>query len=112
MELLLKRDEKPGAFGTRYDLFAKLELEPEELARIRKGTPDKTYIVEDEYDRNNFRWRLMLIPSGVVALIVAAIVAVVISPFLFLPVALIAWLPIRSLLFNSKPTPSWSNRSG
>jgi hypothetical protein len=100
MELLLKRNETPGTFGTRYDLFAKLELNPEELALIRKATPDKTYIVEDEYGRNNFRWMLMLIPAGVVALIVAAIVAYAISIFLFLPVALIAWLPIRRLLFK------------
>jgi hypothetical protein len=39
MELLLKRNEKPGALGTRYDLFAKLELKPEEVARIRKAKP-------------------------------------------------------------------------
>ena len=47
MELLLKRNEKPGAFGTRYELFAKLELEPEELSRIRKAKPDKTrYLID------------------------------------------------------------------
>ena len=40
MELLLKRNEKPGMFGTRYDLFAKLELNQEELSRIRKAQPD------------------------------------------------------------------------
>jgi hypothetical protein len=48
MELLLKRNEKPGAMGTRYDLFAKLEAKSEEIARIRKAKPDKTIIVEDE----------------------------------------------------------------
>src|SRR5687767_15770686 len=100
MELLLKRTEKPGTFGTRYDLFAKLELNPEELSRIRKATPNKTYIVEDEYGRNSFRWKLMLIPSGAVALIVALIAAYVIHPFLGLPVLLFTWLPIRKLLFN------------
>jgi hypothetical protein len=75
-------------------------LNPEELALIRKATPNKTYIIEDEYGRNRFRWKLMLIPSGVVDLIVAAIVAYVIHPFLGLPVALFTWLPIRWLLFN------------
>ena len=42
MELLLKRNEKPSTFGTRYDLFAKLELTPERVpSRIRKTLPDK-----------------------------------------------------------------------
>jgi hypothetical protein len=59
MELLLKRNEKPGALGTRYDLFAKLELKPEEEARIRKTKPEKTLIVEDDYNRNSFKWKLM-----------------------------------------------------
>jgi hypothetical protein len=100
MELLLKRDERPGTFGTRYELFAKLELEPEELSRIRKTKPDKTVIVEDEYGRNSFKWRLMLIPAGIGAIILAFIVAYVIHPFLFLPVMLFSWLPLRKLLFN------------
>jgi hypothetical protein len=100
MELLLKRDEKPGAFGTRYDLFAKLELKPEELSRIRKAKPEKTQIIEDEYGRNNLRWRLMLIPAGFAALIAAAIAAAVIHPILGLPVALFTWLPFRRLFFG------------
>jgi hypothetical protein len=100
MELLLKRNEKAGALGTRYDLFAKLELNPEELSRIRKAKPDKTRIIEDEYGRNNFRWILMLIPAGIAALIAAMIVAVVITPILSLPVLLFAWLPFRRLFFN------------
>jgi hypothetical protein len=100
MELLLKRNEKPGTFGTRYDLFAKLEAKPEEIARIRKAKPDKTIIVEDEFGRNNFKWRLMLIPTGFLALIAAAIAAFVFHPILGLPVALFTWLPFRKLLFN------------
>jgi hypothetical protein len=64
MELLLKRNEKPGRFGTRYDLFAKLELNPEELALIRKTTPNKTHIVGDEYGRNSFRWKLYGVMRG------------------------------------------------
>jgi hypothetical protein len=48
MELLLKREEKPGTFGTRYDLFAKLELKPEELAHVRKTKPDKVLILKDD----------------------------------------------------------------
>jgi hypothetical protein len=100
MELLLKRNEKPGAFGTRYDLFAKLELKPEELSRIRKANPDKTVIVEDEYGRNSFKWILCLIPAGIAALIAAAIAAFLIHPILGLPVAVLTWLPFRKLFFN------------
>ena len=100
MELLLKRNENPGTFGTRYDLFAKLELNPEELALIRKATPNKTYIVEDEYGKNNFRWMLMLIPSGIAALIAGFIAAYFISLFLGLPVVIITWIAVRRFLFN------------
>jgi hypothetical protein len=100
MELLLKRNEKAGAFGTSYDLFAKLELTAEELSRIRKAKPDKTQIIEDEYGRNSFKWKLMLIPAGITALIAAAIAAYVIHPILGLPVALFTWLPFRRLMFN------------
>jgi hypothetical protein len=99
MELLLKRNETPGTFGTRYDLFAKLELNPEELAFIRKATPNKTYIVEDEYERNNFRWMLMLIPSGIAALI-AGLIASYFSLFLGLPVIIITWFALRRFLFK------------
>jgi hypothetical protein len=100
MELLLKRDEKPGALGTRYDLFAKLEAKPEEVARIRKANPDKTIIVEDAFGRNNVKWRLMLIPAGVIALMLGYITFFWIHPILFLPVTLLSWLPIRKLFFN------------
>ena len=100
MELLLKRNENPGTFGTRYDLFAKLELNPEELALIRKATPNKTYIVEDEYGKNNFRWMLMLIPSGIAALIAGVIAAYFISLFLGLPVVIITWIAVRRFLFK------------
>jgi hypothetical protein len=44
MELLLKRDEKQLAFSTSYDLFAKLELTPEEAARLRKAETNNVYV--------------------------------------------------------------------
>jgi hypothetical protein len=100
MELLLKRNEKPGTFGTRYDLFAKLELNPDELAFLRKATPNKTYIVEDDDGRNNFRWILMLIPSGIAALIAGIITMFYIHLFLALPIMIITWLALRRFLFN------------
>jgi hypothetical protein len=100
MELLLKRNENPGTFGTRYDLFAKLELKPEELALLRKATPDKTYIVEDEYGKNNFRWRLMLIPAILVGLIVGILAMVFIHPLIGLPIAIITCIALQRLFFN------------
>ena len=100
MELLLKRNEKPGTFGTRYDLFAKLELKPEELALLRKATPDKTYIVEDEYGKNNFRWRLMLIPAILVGLFVGILSMFFINVFLGLPIAIITCIALQRLFFN------------
>ena len=100
MELLLKRNDNPGTFGTRYDLFAKLELNPDELALIRKATPNKTYIVEDEYGKNNFRWILMLIPSGIAALIAGIITMFYINLFLALPIVIITWLALRRFLLS------------
>ena len=100
MELLLKRNEKPGAFGTRYDLFAKIELKPEELSRIRKANPDKTVIVEDEYGRNSFKWKLMLIPAGIGAIILGIIAFNFLHPILGLPVMIIALFGLRKLFFN------------
>jgi hypothetical protein len=61
---------------------------------------DKTIIVEDEFGRNNFKWHLMLIPAGFLALIAGALCWALIHPILFLPVALFTWLPFRKLLFN------------
>jgi hypothetical protein len=100
MELLLKREEKSGVFSTSYDLFAKLELKPEEQKLMWKAKPELIPIIEDEYRRNNTRWRLMLIPAGMAAIVVAAIVSMITDFILFLPVALISWLPLRKLLFK------------
>jgi hypothetical protein len=100
MELLLKRNETPGAFGTKYDLFAKLELSAEELTRIRKAKPDKTQIIEDDYGRNNMKWRLMLVPAAIGAIILSAITAFVLHPILALPVFVIALFVLRKMFFN------------
>jgi hypothetical protein len=100
MELLLKRMEKSVTFGTRYDLFAKLELNQEELARFRKAKPNKTRIIEDEIGRNYFRWLLMLIPAILAAIIVGAIFVLVTNPIIGILVGIFAILPFRRLLFN------------
>jgi hypothetical protein len=100
MELLLKRNETPSAFGTRYDLFAKLELTPEELSRIRKANPEKTLIVEDDPRKAQLRWRLCLIPGGIAAFILGVIAFYAIHPLMFLPVAVIGWFAMTKLFFN------------
>jgi hypothetical protein len=101
MELLLKRNEKPGTFSTRYDLFAKLELKPEEKALMRKAKPDKVVIWEDDYAVNNFRWRLMLLPAGIGAIILGFLSSLI-HPLLVLPVIVIAWFTLRKILFNQR----------
>jgi hypothetical protein len=101
MELLLKRNENPRAFGTSYDLFAKLELNDEELARFRKAQTEKTLIIEDEYEKNYYRWLLMLIPAGFAAIIVGILVMMVLtSTFLGFLAAIFSVIPIRRLIFN------------
>ena len=92
MELLLKRNETATTFGKRYDLFAKLELKPEELARVRKAQPEKTLLWQDEGSKSQSRWRLCLIPGGIAALLF--------HPILALPVMVIAWFPLTKLFFN------------
>ena len=46
MELLLKRKE---IGRNKYDLFAKLELTPEEEARMRKADTRNTYVWEPDF---------------------------------------------------------------
>jgi hypothetical protein len=102
MELLLKRNEKPGAFGTRYDLFAKLELKPEEAAVIRKATPEKTFLWQPDRASGQRQWRRCLIPGGFLAFIAGILAAVIFHPILFFPVAAIAWIPLTKLVFNQR----------
>src|SRR5438270_13781067 len=102
MELLLKRNEKAGVLGTRYDLFAKLEAKPEEVARIRKAKPDKTYVwMPDE--QAQFREGRASRIKGLVAAIFAGLVAVIVSggnPMWFWIVAPLCFFPFSKLLFN------------
>jgi hypothetical protein len=102
MELLLKRNEKPGTFSTRYNLFAKLELQPEELSRIRKAQPDKTYVwmpdVQGQFQEGR-RSRIW----GLLAAIAAGVFAMILSggnPMWFWIVAPLSWFPLSKLLFT------------
>jgi hypothetical protein len=100
MELLLKRNETSSGFGTRYDLFAKLELKAEEQILMQKAKPEQAVIWEDNYSKNNLRWRLMLIPAAIGALILAMLASWLFSPFLFIPVGIIALFALRRLFFK------------
>jgi hypothetical protein len=99
MELLLKRNEKTGVLGSRYDLFAKLELEPDELSRVRKAQPDKYLLWKDD-GKSQIRWRLCLIPGVIGAIILGCIAAATIGMAIGLPVMLIGWFPLTKYLFN------------
>ena len=107
MELLLKREEKKRGLGTVYELFAKLELKPEELERIRKAKPDKTYVwVPDEKAllREGLKSRI----QGAIAAIFAGAVAVFVglnfwgsTGFWLWLITPILFFPFSKLLYNS-----------
>jgi hypothetical protein len=101
MELLLKREEKKRGLGTVYELFAKLELKPEELSRIRKARPDKTYVwIPDEKAlvREGLKSRI----QGAIAAIFAGAVAVFVSMNLWLWIITpLLFFPFSKLLYNS-----------
>jgi hypothetical protein len=100
VDLILKRNEIAGAMGSRYDLFAKLELEPDELSRIRKAQPDKYLLWKDDGRQSQMRWRLCLIPGFIGAIILGCIAAATIGMAIGLPVMLIAWFPLTKFFFN------------
>ena len=101
MELLLKRNEKPGTFGTRYDLFAKLELKPEELARIRKAKPDKTYVWMPD-GREAFREGRSSRIKGLLLAILAGFLTTFVTgnPIWGFVIALVSFFPLSKLIFN------------
>ena len=103
MELLLKREEKPRPLGRRYDLCAKLELKPEELAHVRKTNPSKTIILKDDPAKGQTSWRWCLIPGAIMASIIALFFGYITSPYiliLWLPIAAILWVPCTKVIYN------------
>ena len=97
MELLLKRNE----IGRhKYDLFAKLELTPEEEARLRKADTKSVYVWEPDLLSGMKEGRSSRLKGAVLAILLGLIVAVIIQGLLFLPVALISWFPLSKLAFN------------
>lgn len=100
MELLLKRNETSTTLGRRYDLFAKLELDPEEETLIKKANAGKIQVLQGDPRTAQVRWRLCLIPGAIGAIILGMIAAAVFHMVLGLPVMIIAWIPLTKLFFN------------
>ena len=77
MELLLKRDGETGYVWDTLRPVCQTRTESGGACPLSaRPSLTKPIIMEDEYGRNNFRWRLMLIPAGFAALIVGVIVVV------------------------------------
>ena len=103
MDLLLKRNEVLGTLRKRYELFAKLDLKPDELSHIRKTRPEKVIIMENDPDKARSRWRWCLIPGAIAAMIVSALIGLPFGPYimiLWLPLSAILWFPFTKLIFN------------
>jgi hypothetical protein len=98
MDLLLKRNE---IGRNKYDLFAKLELTPEEEARLRKADTKNTYVWEPDFISGMKEGRGSRLKGAGLAILLGFVVSIVtLNLFLFWPVALISWLPLSKLVFN------------
>jgi len=101
MELLLKRGETKKALRrTKYELFAKLELTPEEQILIKKAQTDKTLLTESDQTTTTRQWRKSLLGGAVLAIILGLIVGAFMGLLWFWLVAPLAWLPLSKLVFN------------
>jgi hypothetical protein len=87
MELLLKRNE---IGRNKFDLFAKLELNPEEEARLRKGEIRNTYVWQPENVDQLKEGTKSGLTGVAMAIIVGFVAAVAIHPALFVIVTPIA----------------------
>ena len=100
MELLLKRDEKGHG---KYDLFAKLEVSPEEEARIRKAAPNKTYVWQPD-TASGFKEGRSASLKAIGLIFLGGMLLMLINPMtgllLFWPLAIIAFFPLRKWLAN------------
>src|SRR5918992_5547206 len=98
MELLLKRNE---IGRNKYDLFAKLELTPEEDARLRKADTKSAYVWEPDFISGMKEGRGSRLKGAGLAILLGIIVSIVtLNPLLFWPVALISWLPLSKWVFT------------
>jgi hypothetical protein len=97
MELLLKRNEMGR---NKYDLFAKLELSPEEAARLRKAETSKVYVWQPDLMSGMKEGRGSRLKGAGLAILLGLVAAVIFHPLLFWLVALISWLPLSKLVFT------------
>lgn len=101
MQLHLKRNETAGGLGgKRYDLFAQLELTPEEQERVQKADTKNMYLWEpDEGDamKEGKRSRIL---GLVLAFVVFIFFSAVANPFIGLFLGVISWFPLSKLVFN------------
>ena len=84
MELLLKRNE---VGRNKYDLFAKLEMKPEEEARMSKAEAKNLYVWQPDDYMAMQEWRSAQIKAAVLAI-------------LTFPLGLIIWYPLTKWIFN------------
>lgn len=103
MYLHLKRDEGLKNF----DLFAKLELDPEEQTLIKRTQPGKTYLWVPDARSAQSEWRISLIPGAFLAIIVgfvigAFFVGIKDAQYLAVPIGFLVWIPCTKLVFNQR----------
>jgi len=98
MELLLKRNE---IARNKYDLFAKLELTPEEAARLRKAETNNVYVWQPDLESGMKEGRGSRLKGAGLAILLGIIVTIVtMNPFMFWLVALISWFPLSKIVFT------------
>jgi hypothetical protein len=98
MELLLKRNE---IGRNKYDLFAKLELTPEEDARLRKADTKNTFVWEPDFVSGMKEGRGSRLKGAGLAIILGIVVSIVtVNPLLFWLVAPLSWIPLSKLVFT------------
>jgi hypothetical protein len=98
MELLLKRNE---IGRNKYDLFAKLELTPEEAARLRKAETNKVYVWQPDLVSGMKEGRGSRLRGAGLAILLGIVVFIVtLNILLFWAVAFISWFPLSKLVFT------------
>ena len=98
MELLLKRNE---IGRNKYDLFAKLELTPEEAARLRKAETSKVYVWQPDLVSGMKEGSGSRLKGACLAILLGMIVYILtFNLWLFWLVAFISYLPLSKLVFT------------
>src|SRR5215217_3510326 len=75
MELFLQRSQKERVSRTRFELWAKFDLSPNEKLLMNKYQPESALLSEDEPQSRARKWRRSVITGGILAMIVCLIVA-------------------------------------